>query len=120
ARVGALPVGDDRAGATLALVAALLRAGQSKMLAQRIEQRGARIDIERIRPPVDREPYVLALWGSSFRHLAHGGWRRERQSRGPRRVGGPPPGWRGEKDLFLNTPSACLQLIPAPGRQLFA
>jgi hypothetical protein len=47
-------------GAALPLVAALLRAGQPEMLAQRIEQRGARIEIDGIAPSLDREPYVLA------------------------------------------------------------
>ena len=38
------PVDDHRAGAALAVVAALLGAGEMQMLAQRVEQRGAGID----------------------------------------------------------------------------
>src|SRR5262249_42611323 len=41
AAVDALAVDDDRAGAALSLIAALLRASQSEMLAQCIEQGGA-------------------------------------------------------------------------------
>src|SRR5207247_7828488 len=48
AAVDALSIDDHRAGAALSLVAALLRTGQPEMLAQRIEQRYARIEIERI------------------------------------------------------------------------
>ena len=39
-------VDDHRAGAALAVVAALLGAGEMQMLAQRVEQRGARVELE--------------------------------------------------------------------------
>ncbi len=42
-----------RAGAALAVVAALLGAGQVQVLAQRVEQRGARVELERVRVAVD-------------------------------------------------------------------
>ena len=45
------PVDDHRAGAALAVVAALLGAGQVQMLAQRVEQRGARVELELVRLP---------------------------------------------------------------------
>ena len=44
ARVDAAAVDVDGAGAALAVVAAFLRAGEVQMLAQAVEQRGARID----------------------------------------------------------------------------
>ncbi len=44
ARIDAPAVDDHRAGAALAVVAALLGAGEMQMLAQRVEQRGARIE----------------------------------------------------------------------------
>src|SRR5437870_5289363 len=53
--IDTLSVDDDRAGAALSLIAAFLRAGQRQMLAQCIEQRGARIKIDGVGPPVDRE-----------------------------------------------------------------
>src|SRR5205823_14538441 len=65
--VDALSVDDDRAGAALSLVAALLRAGQREMLAQRIEQRGARVEIDGVALSVDRETYLLARRHRSFR-----------------------------------------------------
>ena len=40
-------VDDHRAGAALAVVAALLGAGEMQVLAQRIEQRGAGVDLQR-------------------------------------------------------------------------
>ena len=49
ARVDPATVDDDRAGAALAVVAALLGAGQVQVFAQRIEQRGARVEFERVR-----------------------------------------------------------------------
>src|SRR4029077_20197271 len=46
AAIDALPVDNDRAGATLPLIASLLRAGEREMLAQRIEQCRTRIDCQ--------------------------------------------------------------------------
>ena len=46
ARVGTAPVDQDRARAALAVVAALLRAGQLEVLAEEVEQRGADVDGE--------------------------------------------------------------------------
>ena len=48
-------VDQHRAGPALAVVAALLGAGQAGMLAQRIEQRHARIEAQRVLAPVDVE-----------------------------------------------------------------
>src|SRR5262249_45477243 len=80
------------------LVAALLRSGQCEVLAQGIEQRGPRIEIQRIASSVDRETYVLARQRSSLRHrLAHRGWRRERQSCGPGGLEKATPGRHGSK-----------------------
>ena len=47
------PFDDHRAGAALAVVAALLGAGQVQMLAQRIEQRRARIELKRMLVAID-------------------------------------------------------------------
>jgi hypothetical protein len=44
AGIDAPAVDDDRAGAALAVVAALLGAGQVQVLAQRVEQRGAGVE----------------------------------------------------------------------------
>jgi hypothetical protein len=44
---------QHRAGAALAVIAALLAAGQAKMLAQCVQQRGARVDVERTGFAVD-------------------------------------------------------------------
>jgi hypothetical protein len=41
-----LAIDMDGAGAALALVASLLRAGEAQMLAQRIEERDARLDFD--------------------------------------------------------------------------
>ena len=49
------PVDDDRAGAALAVIAALLGAGEMQMLAQRIEQRGPRVELELARLAVHVE-----------------------------------------------------------------
>ena len=46
AGIDAAPVDDHRAGAALAVVAALLGAGQVQVLAQRVEQRGARVEFQ--------------------------------------------------------------------------
>src|SRR2546427_595114 len=77
-------VADDRAGAALSLVAALLRAGQAEMLAQRVEQRGARVEIDDVALSVDREPYLLARRHRSFRRrLGQRRWSSECQRRDP-------------------------------------
>src|SRR5690242_6393947 len=46
-------VGKHGAGAALAVVAAFLRAGQPEMLAQRIEKRRPRVELERIALTID-------------------------------------------------------------------
>ena len=46
AAVGPPPVDEDRARAALAVVAALLRAGEVEVLAEQVEQRGADVDGE--------------------------------------------------------------------------
>src|SRR5262249_23718087 len=76
-----------------------------------IEQRGPRIEVQGIVPPVDREPYVLARQRSSLRRrLAHRGWRRERQSCGPGRLEKAAPGRHGSKleKIVHNTASTCV------------
>jgi hypothetical protein len=53
------PAADHNgAGAALAVVTTLLRAGQVEMLAQRVEQRCAIIEIEIALPAVDGEAYL--------------------------------------------------------------
>jgi len=53
AGVRAAPVHEDGAGAALAVVAALLRTRQAEPLAQQVEQRGARVELERVLLAVD-------------------------------------------------------------------
>ena len=53
--IDAPAVGDHRAGAALAVVAALLGAGEMQVIAQRVEQRGARVELERLLFAVDLE-----------------------------------------------------------------
>src|SRR5262252_8645602 len=125
AAIDALSIDDDRAGAALSLVAALLRTGQREMLSQSIEQRGPRIEVQGIVLPVDREPYVLARQRSSLRRrLAHRGWRRERQSCGPGGLEEAAPGRHGSKleQTVHNTASVCVRVqmegLPALGSQL--
>ena len=45
------PVDHHRAGAALAVIAALLGAGEMQVLAQRVEQRGPRVEFERVALP---------------------------------------------------------------------
>ena len=49
------PIDDHRARAALALIAALLGAGEKQALAQRIEQRGPRVEFELAGHAVHRE-----------------------------------------------------------------
>jgi hypothetical protein len=58
ARVRPPPVDEDRARAALAVVAALLRAGQRQVLAQCVEQRRARVDVQRVVGTIDVEREV--------------------------------------------------------------
>lgn len=51
----ALAVDMNGAGAALTLVAALLGAGEAEMFTQRVEQRDARLDVERMALAVDVE-----------------------------------------------------------------
>ena len=67
AAVDTLSIDDHRASATLPLVTTLLRTGQPQMLTQRIEQRGARIEIERMAPPIDGQRYILGVHRLGFR-----------------------------------------------------
>ena len=53
AGVDAPPVHVHRAGAALPVIAALLGAGQAEILAQRVEQRHARFDLQLVKLPVD-------------------------------------------------------------------
>src|SRR5262249_62167535 len=88
----ALPVDDDRAGAALPLIAALLRAGQPEMLAQRIEQSGARVEIDGIALSINREAYVLARRHRSFRRrLSQRQWSSDCQRRDPGCLEAQPP-----------------------------
>src|SRR3984893_4604807 len=67
AAVDALSIDDHRTGAALSLVAALLRAGQAEMLAQCIEQRYARIEIESMAPSIDSQRHALVVHRCAFR-----------------------------------------------------
>src|SRR6267142_1922170 len=91
AALDALAVHEDGAGAALSLVAALLRAGQRDMLAQRIEQRGTRIEIEVIISSIDRESYLIVRH-SFRRRLPREWWSSERQACGPSRLEEASPG----------------------------
>jgi hypothetical protein len=51
-------VDQDRAGAALAVVAALLGAGQVEVLTQHVEQRGGRVDRQRVLTAVDPQAHV--------------------------------------------------------------
>ena len=53
AAVGPAAVEQHGAGAALAVVAALLRAGQAEVLAQQVEQGRAGVDLERVLLAVD-------------------------------------------------------------------
>src|SRR5437016_756901 len=73
------PIEQNRAGAALAVVAALLGAGQPEVLAQRIEQCGARIERHAMLTAVDRECESNGIARISYaRRLRGGGVRRER------------------------------------------
>ena len=58
AGVDAPAVDDHRAGAALAVVAALLGAGQVQVLAQRVEQRGAGVEFELVALAVDAQRHL--------------------------------------------------------------
>ena len=60
ARHDALAVEQHRARAAGALIAALLRAGQPELVAQRVEQRDAGIELQPVRPPVDLEACTIS------------------------------------------------------------
>src|SRR5215211_7843323 len=55
AGVYAFAVHMHRTGATLTVVAALLRSGQMEDFAQAIEQRGSRVDAELVLPSIDMQ-----------------------------------------------------------------
>ena len=54
----AAPIDEHRAGAALALIAALLRAGQLESLAERIQQDDARIELQRSCRSIDIERHL--------------------------------------------------------------
>ena len=56
---------DHRAGAALAVIAALLGAGEMQVIAQRIEQRGARVELERVWFAVDLEASPSTITGAA-------------------------------------------------------
>jgi hypothetical protein len=66
ATVDAPSVDQNGACAALAVVASLLAAGQVHVLAQRVEQHGARVEIELLGFAVDIQRYVDAFYGSGF------------------------------------------------------
>jgi len=110
--IDALSIDDDRAGAALPLVAALLRAGQPEMLAQRIEQSGARVEIEGIAPSINREAYLLARRHRSFRRrLGQRRWSSECQRRDPGCLEEKPPRCQmlEAEPIVHNTVSALVQ-----------
>src|SRR6185503_8357296 len=65
ARVRPAPVHEDGAGAALAVVAALLRAGQAEPLAQQVEKGRARVELERVLLAVDAQADARDLGGYS-------------------------------------------------------
>ena len=69
AAVRAAAVEQHGAGAALAVVAALLGAGEAEVLAQRVEQRGAGVELERARLAVDgeRDRGALGFHGAATR-----------------------------------------------------
>ena len=68
-------VDEDRAGAALAVVAALLGAGQAQVLAQRVEQRRARIDLQAVLLAIDRQRH-LGVHGALDTRLGRAAGRR--------------------------------------------
>jgi hypothetical protein len=62
----ALAVLQRRAGTALAVIAALLRARDSELLAQRVEQSNPRIGVERVLTPVNDEVDLKCTLGSSL------------------------------------------------------
>ncbi len=56
AAVDAPPVDQDRAGAALAVVAALLGTGQAEVFPQQVQERDAVVHVELVRPPVHLQP----------------------------------------------------------------
>src|SRR3954463_9428808 len=76
ARIDSAPIRKHGAGAALATVTALLCAGETDVFAQRLEQRDARLDFQRVRTPVYVERDLLRAGHGSFRHggdLGHQG-----------------------------------------------
>ena len=67
ARFHALAVHQHRAGAALAEAAAFLRAGEMQVLAQSVEQRGARIERQPMLGSVDAQHEVEGSWRGASR-----------------------------------------------------
>ena len=65
AGVDAASVDDHRAGATLAVIATFLGAGEVQVVAQRVEQRGARVELERVRFAVHLERELSRSTGAA-------------------------------------------------------
>ena len=87
------PSDDHRAGAALAVIAALLGAGEMQVIAQRVEQRGARVELERVRfavhlerelrrSPARRCPEGLRVRGEGQRAGGGGGGAGDAATRG--------------------------------------
>ena len=82
------PFDDDGAGAALAVVAALLGAGQAQVFAQRVEQGGARVEFKGVLGAIDVEY-----------HLGHHRWASQAKVRLPR----PPASRRSVGRWLLRT-----------------
>src|SRR5436190_20577911 len=76
----------NRARAALPVIAPLLRAGETGVLAERVEQRDARLEVECEIPAVDVERYALSVWRGArsvgSRALGVGFYRTQRQREG--------------------------------------
>ena len=69
ARQHALVVKKDRAGPARPLIAALLRAGQAEVLAQRVQQGHAAVQMQPPHTPVDAQRQIITAAGGM--HLSH-------------------------------------------------
>src|SRR5258708_39588465 len=103
----------------MAMAGSPFRAGQGPMLAHYIDHRGARIEIDGIQSPVDREIDAFCLKTRGLRlGLARRVWRRERQCRSAGRLEEAAAGCHGlklEPIVHCHTSACarvCLELTP--------
>jgi hypothetical protein len=83
--VDAAAIHDDGAGTALAVIAAFLRSGEMQVLAQRVEQRGPGIELQRARDAVHLEGHGCERGGC--RRSCHGARRRGQPRQHGRRAG---------------------------------